>query len=109
MKTLTRRADESILIGEHLTVTVTDVDANGVRLLLDGELIGGPDDGMTIREARELAIGGEVRIGSLVTLGLAEIKGKVAKMVVGAPKHVAVQRKELVDPRGPTSGPAAAG
>ena len=98
MKMLTRRADESVLIGEHLTVTVTDVDPAGVRLMIDGELIGGPDDGMVIREARELAIGGEVRIGSLITLTVAEVRGKLARIGVVAPKHVHVKRKELVDP-----------
>ena len=97
MMTLTRRPDESILIGEHLTVTVTDVDPSGVRLMIDGELIGGPDDGMIIREARELAINGEVRIGSLVTLTVVAIRGKQAKMGIVAPKQIAVQRKELLD------------
>lgn len=102
MKMLTRRADESILIGEHLKVTVTDVDKAGVRLMIDGELVGGPDDGMTIREARELAVGGELRLGTLVTLTVAEVRGELARIGVVSPPHVTVKRKELVDPSGPT-------
>ena len=102
MKMLTRRADESILIGERLKITFTDVDKTGVRLMIDGELIGGPDDGMPLREARELAVGSELRLGSLVTITIAEVKGKLARVAVVAPAHVAVKRKELVDPSGPT-------
>ncbi len=97
MHMITRHQDESILIGDHMTVTVTDIDKTGIRLMIEGELIGGPDDGLPIHEARELGVGGEVRLGDLVTLNLANIRGKSARIGVVAPAHVAIRRKEMLD------------
>ena len=101
MHMITRHQDESILIGDRMTVTVTDIDRNGIRLMIEGELIGGPDDGLVIHEARELGIGGEVRLGELVTLSLANIRGTSARIGVVAPAHVAIRRKEILDPKKP--------
>jgi sRNA-binding carbon storage regulator CsrA len=97
MTILTRGINDSITIGEHLTVTLTDIDQAGVRLMIDGELIGGPDDGMTIRERRELGVNGEVRIGSLITLTVTDISAQKAKIGVVAPKHIVVDKKEKLD------------
>lgn len=97
MQMITRRPDEAILIGGHMIVTVTDVDKTGVRLMIEGELIGGPDDGQSIHEARELGVGGEVRLGSLVTLSLANIRGSAARIGVLAPTHIPIRRKEMLD------------
>lgn len=97
MNMITRHPDESILIGDHMMVTVTEIDRGGVRLMIEGELIGGPDDGLVIHEARELAIGSEVRLGDLVTLTLASVKGTGARIGVLAPAHVAIRKKEMLD------------
>lgn len=97
MHMITRHQDEAILIGDHMTVTVTDIDKTGIRLMIEGELIGGPDDGAVIHEARELGVGGEVRLGELVTLSLANIRAGAARIGVVAPAHVAIRRKEMLD------------
>lgn len=97
MHMITRHQGEAILIGDHMRVTVTDIDKSGIRLMIEGELIGGPDDGLTIHEARELGTGGEVRLGDLVTLSLASIRGTTARIGVVAPAHVAIRRKEMLD------------
>jgi sRNA-binding carbon storage regulator CsrA len=97
MQMITRHADEAILIGDHMTVTVTDVDKSGVRLMIEGELIGGPDDGQAVHEARELGVGGEVRLGDLVTLSLAHVRGTGARIGVVAPANIAIRRKEMLD------------
>ena len=97
MHMITRHQDESILIGDHMTVTVTEVDRDGIRLMIEGELIGGPDDGLVIHEARELGVGGEVRLGELVTLNLANIRGTSARIGVIAPANVVIRRKEMLD------------
>jgi sRNA-binding carbon storage regulator CsrA len=97
MHMITRHQDEAILIGDRMIVTVTDVDKTGIRMMIEGELIGGPDDGLLIHEARELGIGGEVRLGELVTLSLANIRGTGARIGVVAPAHVAIRRKEMLD------------
>jgi sRNA-binding carbon storage regulator CsrA len=97
MHMITRHPDEAILIGDHMTVTVTDVDKTGIRIMIEGELIGGPDDGLPIHEARELGIGSEVRLGDLVTLSVANVRGTSARLGVVAPAHVAIRRKEMLD------------
>lgn len=97
MNMITRHQDEAILIGDRMTVTVTDIDKSGIRLMIEGELIGGPDDGLGVHEARELGVGSEVRLGDLVTLNLASIRGGAARIGVVAPTHVAIRRKEMLD------------
>ncbi len=97
MHMITRHQDESILIGDRMTVTVTEIDKSGIRLMIEGELIGGPDDGLAIHEARELGVGSEVRLGDLVTLSLANIRGGTARIGVVAPANVAIRRKEMLD------------
>jgi len=97
MLIIARVADESVRVGERLTVTVTDVDPGGVRLLVDGELIGGPDDGQRVREARELAPGGEVRLGGLVTIVLVDVVGPKARLGFLVPRHVELHRAEVYD------------
>ena len=94
MQTIRLKPDQWAAIGESLTFAVTDVDADGVRVLLRGQVIGGPEDGADLDRAGEIATGSELKIG-LVTLALIDTKrhvtGDTAKLGIYCPPHLAIR------------------
>ena len=89
-KSVVAAVDQAIAVGSAVTVTPTDVDFAGARVLVRGELVGGPDDGARVDEARELRVGGAVHLGTLVTITLAAVAGPRARFLVVAPTHMPV-------------------
>lgn len=122
MTILSRQVDEWIVIGEKLTLSPTDIDASGVRIVVRGHLIGGAEDGLAVDRAHELAIGSSIRLGELVTVTLMKIgHGDDAKPAptapaapravfgIQAPPNLTIHRKELSNPSGGGGGPRPAG
>lgn len=94
MQTLRLHPDQWTAVGQSMTFAVTDIDAAGVRVLLRGQIIGGPEDGAALDRATEIAVGSEARIG-LVTIALIDTKngpaGGSAKVGVFCPPHLAIR------------------
>lgn len=99
MTVISRQVDETVLIGEHLAVTITDVDAGGVRLIARGICVGGAEDGASIDRAFELGVGGEVRLGSAVTLSIARLATNERRVYLSivAPARMEIWRKEAYE------------
>jgi sRNA-binding carbon storage regulator CsrA len=99
MTVISRKLDETILIGRNLAVTVTDVDDAGVRVHVRGELVGGAQDGERVDRAYELGSAGELRLGSLITLAIARVATNEPRvyLTVVAPASFEVFRKEVFD------------
>lgn len=99
MTVISRQENQTLLIGEHLAVTITDVDAGGVRLLARGICVGGADDGAPVDRVFELGLGGEVRLGTAVTLAIARLatNEKRVYLSVVAPVRMEIWRKEAYE------------
>lgn len=97
---LNRQVDEAIVIGEKLRVSPTDIDAGGVRILVRGELVGGPEDGLAVDRSYELAIGSSLRLGTLVNITLLKLWTDApprAQFGIQVPRNLQVQRKEVAE------------
>lgn len=92
MPKLQLEVDASIAIGDGLKLTLTDTDCNGIRLMVDGELVGGPDDGLRVREARELKVGSSFQLGTQVTVTLAAATEQSASLTFVCPAHLPVRK-----------------
>lgn len=68
--TVMLQVDQVLRIGEKLTVSPTDIDTTGVRLLVKGELLGGPNDGERVNEAKEIGPNSMMTLGALISLSL---------------------------------------
>lgn len=105
MTILSRQVDEWIVIGEKLTLSPTDIDAGGVRIIVRGELMGGPEDGLAVDRPHELAVGSSLPLGALVSVTLMKVEQggnpRPSRAVFGiqAPPNVTIHRKELADPK----------
>ena len=82
--------DQPVRVGLQMSISLTDLDAGGVRMLIDGELVGGPDDGLRVREARELRIGNHVELGTQVQVLLEAADATRATLAITLPTHVDV-------------------
>src|SRR5262245_18148915 len=99
---LNRQVDEWIVIGERLRLSPTDIDAEGARIVVRGELIGGPEDGASLDRPYELSIGSSLRLGTLVNITLmkATLQDPLpprAQFGIQVPPNLIVQQKEIVD------------
>ena len=94
MQTLRLQPDQWTAVGQSLAFAVTDIDPAGIRVLLRGQVIGGPDDGAPIDRAIEIRIGSEARVG-IVTLALIDTKHTptldTAKIGIFCPPHLAIR------------------
>ena len=94
MQTLRLTPDQWTAVGQGMTFAVTDIDSSGVRVLLRGRVIGGPDDGAPLDRAVEIAVGGEARVG-IVVITVIDTKhtpaGDTVKVGVFCPQHVAIR------------------
>ncbi len=97
MTILSRLVDQWIVIGGDIRVSPTDIDAQGVRLIARGRVMGGPRDGDSFDSAYELAIGQSCHLGPHVAVTLMEVLGETARIGVLAPQHIPVFAKEQVD------------
>lgn len=90
--TLEAPIDRAVRVGQQMTLRLTDCDADGCRVLIDGELVGGPEDGLRIREARELRVGGApLELGTQVQVAVQAVRTPVgATLLITAPNHVEV-------------------
>ena len=82
--------EQSVQIGLQMTVKLVDADDHSVRLLVDGELVGGADDGLRIREPRDLRIGHMTELGTQVQVVLEGTSDRAAAFLVTTPTHVDV-------------------
>lgn len=97
MTVFTRQIDQWIAIGDDIRVSPTDVDAQGIRLIARGRILGGPHDGEPFNTAHELSAGQSCHFGPHVAVTVVEIRGQTVRLGVLAPAHVPVYRKEQVD------------
>jgi hypothetical protein len=98
---LNRKIDEWIVIGQTLRVAATDIDAGGVRVRACGQLVGGADDGLAIDASYELAIGSNLRLGTLVSLTLLKVMldtPRRAEFGIQVPPNIVVQQKPTPSP-----------
>jgi sRNA-binding carbon storage regulator CsrA len=89
--TIIIKPDQTLHIGDKLTAALTDIDTDGVRLMIRGELLGGPDDGAWVYEPRELALHNTMSLGTLVTLMLVSTNTQQAMLHVIAPPGMSVR------------------
>ena len=94
MTIITREVDQVILIGSAVRLSPTDIDRKGVRLLAEGRHIGGPQDGETFRSTHEVAKGGSLRLGPMVTVTVMELFEYAVRLGMLAPPHLPVVRAE---------------
>ncbi len=92
MTTCVVQVDQPVQIGQSLRVTVTDIDPAGVRLLVDGRIIGGPNDGEPVHAAYELGVGKSINVSPNIAIALAEIDNADAVLKVFAPSAIGVSR-----------------
>jgi sRNA-binding carbon storage regulator CsrA len=92
MTIITREVDQSIRIGTAIRLSPTDIDRTGVRLLAEGHHIGGPHDGETFRSTHELAKGGSLRLGPMITITVLELFDDAVRLGILAPAHLPVTR-----------------
>ncbi len=99
MTIVSRQADETVLIGRNLAVTVTDIDRAGVRLYVKGQCVGGFNDGERVDRAFELGPSGEVRLGEQVIITIARLATNEPRVYlsINAPPRMEVFRKEAAD------------
>ena len=90
MHRLVVTVDQAVRVGRQMTISLTDLDASGVRMLIDGELVGGPDDGLRVREARELRAGNHVELGTQVQVLLEAADATRATLAITTPNHLDV-------------------
>jgi sRNA-binding carbon storage regulator CsrA len=83
--------DQRIRIGSDIVVSVTDIDATGVRLVSRGRVLGGPNDGAAFEKVLEMAVGASVNLTPQVALTLVKVRDGAARLDVFAPAHVLVQ------------------
>lgn len=82
--------DAVVRVGESVVVCVTDIDSNGIRLIAEGTLLGGSEDGAPFRVTREMRVGSLIDFGDLVRLHLRGVQAGQAILGIDAPKHFAV-------------------
>lgn len=82
--------EKSVQIGLKMAVKLVDADDHSVRLLVDGELVGGADDGLRVHESRELRIGSMTELGTQVQLVLEATGDRTATFLLTTPTHVDV-------------------
>ncbi|MDB5328482.1 MAG: hypothetical protein JWM57_4051 [Phycisphaerales bacterium] len=99
MQTLRIQPDQWTAVGDSLRFAITDIDPAGIRVVLRGQIIGGPEDGGPIHKACEIGVGSEAKIG-LVTIALIDTKPakrdsdphlSTAKVGVYCPPHLAIR------------------
>ncbi len=108
MLTITREVDQTILIGDSLAITPSDIDARGVRLVVRGRHVGGPQDGETFSSHHELAKGASLRLGPMITIIAVALLPGAVRLGILAPEHLNVRRKE-VEGQGGADSQAGAG
>jgi len=84
------RIDQRLRVGTKIIVIPTDIDASGVRLNLRGEKVGGPDDGATVHESAELAVGSKIDFGDQIVVYLLGVAADVAQFGVTCPNQFVV-------------------
>src|SRR5688500_6428948 len=94
MTQITREIDQVVLIGDSLVESPTDGDRGGVRLRVSGRHVGGARDGETFTATHELATGGSVRLGPMVTVVVVAVFEDAVRLGVVAPANMAVRRGE---------------
>lgn len=94
MHVQTLKVDQRIVIGDSMEIWPTDVDPDLVRLMAEGEMLGGPEDGLKIRKALDLGINGEMRLGNSLFVTVLDIRGDKCRIAIQAPSHVPVRLKE---------------
>jgi hypothetical protein len=100
MTTVTLGVDQPAFVGRQTRFWPTDIDPNGVRIVVDGEILGGPQDGEHRRRAFELAVGSSADLGALLKISLLRVSGQAASFAVFAPGHVQVgPARDATEPR----------
>ncbi len=105
MRKFTRKIDQPLLIGRSATVTLTDIDPDQVRLIVRGQLIGGPRDGERVASVHELTRQHSVHLGLNVVVTLLRIDGDEAQLGVLAPPNmpITLPSERAPDPKTPPS------
>jgi sRNA-binding carbon storage regulator CsrA len=85
------KVDQWLSIGQDIRVTMTDIDAKGIRLVAHGRVLGGANDGAAFEKAYEMNIGSSVNLSPHVAVTLVKVKDSTARLDVFAPAHVLVQ------------------
>jgi hypothetical protein len=80
---------QTLRVGHAVQVCVTDIDNAGVRIVADGQYLGGPEDGATFHVARELAIGSRAEFGPRVAMVLLRVEQHRSTFILEAPPHLA--------------------
>ncbi|MFI5380597.1 MAG: carbon storage regulator [Tepidisphaerales bacterium] len=96
---LNRQIDRVMMIGRDVLVRATDVDAAGARVVAEGRIIGGPDDGERFHTVHELKKGQSFVVGPNVTVTLLEVYPDLEEVRFGVhcPKHLPVMRQEIYE------------
>jgi carbon storage regulator len=97
MLVLSRQVDEAVMIGEHIVLSVTDIDSSIVRVVVSGRMLGGAEDGGNFKQAYEMSVGQSFPIGPMIRVTLVDTRSDTARFGINVPKHVLVHRKEIFD------------
>ena len=96
---LNRQLDRVMMIGRDVRVRATDVDRAGARVIAEGRIIGGPDDGERFHTVHELRQGQSFVVGPNVTVTLMEVYPDEQEVRFGVlcPQHIPVMRQEVFE------------
>lgn len=92
------KIDQAIAIGTAIVVSPTDIDSRHARLVAQGRMLGGPEDGASFRSVHELSVGQSFALGPVVRIALLAIEADVAKIGVTHPPSLVVSAEDVSRP-----------
>ncbi|MGF1633991.1 MAG: carbon storage regulator [Phycisphaerae bacterium] len=95
----TRKVDQWIVIGREIAVGPTDIDDAGVRLVANGRVMGGPNDGEPFKSVHDVQPGQSFNVSPMVAVTVIARRGDEVDLGVLAPPNVEVERREVIDGR----------
>jgi sRNA-binding carbon storage regulator CsrA len=91
MKRAALKVDQSLTIGSDMRLSPTDIDRNGIRLIAQGRVLGGANDGEPFEKMYEMTIGSSVHLSPHIAVTLVQIRGNIARLDVFAPANVLIR------------------
>ncbi len=96
---LKRQIDRVMMIGRDVLVWATDIDIRGARVIAEGRILGGPNDGDRFHTVHELKKGQSFVVGDCVTITLMDLYPDDQEVCFGVlcPRHLPVMRQEVFE------------
>jgi carbon storage regulator len=97
MLVLSRMKDESVMIGHHLLVTVSELDVARVELLVSRKTRGGRMSFFTEIARTWLDLDASIPLGEGISCLVVDVRGDKVRLGFTYPKEISLHRKEVYD------------